>query len=54
MTKTVPFNKAKIEEIIQTYPTPFHIYDEAAMIANAHNNCKLHFRGMKGSKNFLQ
>ena len=32
---TLPFNKAKIEEIIKTYPTPFHIYDEAAIRGNA-------------------
>ena len=37
MSKTVPFNKAKIEEILATYPTPFHIYDEAAMIAMLNN-----------------
>lgn len=29
--KTVPFTKARIEEIIKEYPTPFHIYDEGAM-----------------------
>ena len=28
MIKTLPFDKAKITEILKTYPTPFHIYDE--------------------------
>ena len=26
--KTLPYTKAQIEQIIKTYPTPFHIYDE--------------------------
>jgi diaminopimelate decarboxylase len=33
--KTVPFSKSEIESIISTTPTPFHIYDEKAIIANA-------------------
>ena len=33
--KKVPFTKAQLEEIIATYPTPFHIYDERAIRANA-------------------
>jgi len=35
MSKTLPFTKAEIESIIETHPTPFHIYDEKAIIANA-------------------
>lgn len=35
MTKTVPFTKEQIQEIIKQYPTPFHIYDEKAIIENA-------------------
>lgn len=35
MSKSHPFSKEVIEEIIQKFPTPFHIYDETAMIANA-------------------
>ena len=27
-TKQIPFSKSQIEKIIETYPTPFHIYDE--------------------------
>lgn len=32
--KTLPFTKAQLEAIVQQYPTPFHIYDEAAMKKN--------------------
>ncbi len=38
--KTLPFNKAKISEIIKKYPTPFHIYDEKAIRQNARNFLK--------------
>ncbi len=34
-SKTLPFSKVEIESIIGTTPTPFHIYDEKAIIANA-------------------
>ncbi|MGD9807940.1 MAG: diaminopimelate decarboxylase [Deferribacterales bacterium] len=33
--KKVPFSKEQIEKIIEKCPTPFHIYDEEAIIANA-------------------
>ncbi|MCH4179720.1 MAG: diaminopimelate decarboxylase [Megasphaera sp.] len=32
--KTVPFTEKQIREIIAKYPTPFHIYDEQAIIDN--------------------
>ena len=35
--KTLPYDKAKMEQIIKKYPTPFHIYDEAGIISAAHN-----------------
>lgn len=35
MNKTVPFTHEQIEQIAQTYPTPFHIYDEQAIRENA-------------------
>ena len=35
MKKTVPFTKDDIERIAKDYPTPFHIYDEQAIRANA-------------------
>ena len=33
--KKVPFTKEEIEKIIKEYPTPFHIYDEKAILDNA-------------------
>lgn len=33
--KRLPFNKEKIENITEKYPTPFHIYDEKGMVENA-------------------
>lgn len=33
-SKKLPFNKAKLEKIIEKYPTPFHIYDEVGMLEN--------------------
>jgi diaminopimelate decarboxylase len=33
--KLLPFTKEKLEEIIDKYPTPFHIYDEKAIRAYA-------------------
>ncbi len=35
MNNTLPFSKEKIIEIIKKHPTPFHIYDEKAIIENA-------------------
>lgn len=35
MTKSLPFSKAEIEQIIQKHPTPFHIYHEQAIRENA-------------------
>ncbi len=32
--KTVPVDRARLAEIVSRYPTPFHIYDEAAIRAN--------------------
>ena len=31
----LPFDKAFLEEVVQQHPTPFHIYDEAAIRANS-------------------
>lgn len=33
--KKVPFTKEEIEKIIEKYPSPFHIYDEKAILDNA-------------------
>lgn len=35
MNKPLPFDEAKIREIIEQYPTPFHIYDELGIRENA-------------------
>lgn len=35
--KKLPFSKDKIEDIIKTYPTPFHIYDEKGIKKNVRN-----------------
>ncbi|MFQ3579654.1 MAG: diaminopimelate decarboxylase, partial [Bacteroidales bacterium] len=35
MKKEVPFSKEFIENITEAFPTPFHIYDEKALIENA-------------------
>jgi diaminopimelate decarboxylase len=34
-TKNIPFSKEQLEKIIESTPTPFHIYDEKAMRENA-------------------
>ncbi|MCG8480676.1 MAG: diaminopimelate decarboxylase [Spirochaetales bacterium] len=38
--KRLPFSKDFIEEITQEYPTPFHIYDEAAIREHAARFCR--------------
>ena len=35
MKKTPFVTKKQVEEIVKTYPTPFHLYDEAGIRANA-------------------
>ncbi len=34
MNKTLPFNKEQISKIKESYPTPFHIYDEKGIMDN--------------------
>ncbi len=51
--KKVPFvTKEKIEEIVKTYPTPFHIYDEKGMRENA-KAVKEAFAWNKGFKEYF-
>ncbi|MDA3883528.1 MAG: diaminopimelate decarboxylase [Bacteroidales bacterium] len=52
MQKKLPFTHTQIEDIIKTYPTPFHIYDEKNMIENAQNLQKA-FSWNKGFKEFF-
>lgn len=51
-TKTVPFNKAQIEKIIETHPTPFHIYDEKAIQENARSLTEV-FSWVPGFKEYF-
>jgi diaminopimelate decarboxylase len=37
--KTLPFSRAELEAIAARHPTPFHLYDEAGMRANARRLC---------------
>ena len=52
MNKTLPFSKSQIQEIIAQHPTPFHIYDEAAMTRNA-QKFKAAFAWNAGFKEFF-
>lgn len=52
MTKTVPFTEAEIRNIRDTYPTPFHIYDEQAIRDNIHR-FKDAFAWAPGFKNYF-
>lgn len=50
--KSLPFNKKQIQEIIKIFPTPFHIYDEKAMVENAKKLYKA-FSWAPGFKNYF-
>jgi diaminopimelate decarboxylase len=50
--KTLPFTKEQIQKIVKTYPTPFHIYDEKGIRANARNFYKA-FTWVRGFKNYF-
>jgi diaminopimelate decarboxylase len=50
--KKLPFDKARIEEIAKAHPSPFHIYDEAAILANA-RSMRASFSGVPGFRNFF-
>ncbi len=52
MNKTPFVNKEQIEEIVKTYPTPFHIYDEKGIRANA-QAVKEAFAWNKGFKEYF-
>ena len=45
-------NKAKVEEITKTYPTPFHLYDEKGIRENARRLNKA-FSWNKGYKEYF-
>lgn len=48
----LPFDKKKIEEVIEDFPTPFHIYDEAGIRENAEEFYKA-FKWVDGFKNYF-
>ena len=51
--KKIPFvTKNQIEEIVKTYPTPFHIYDEKGIRENA-RLLKKAFEWNKGFKEYF-
>jgi diaminopimelate decarboxylase len=50
--KLLPFTKKQIEKITETWPTPFHIYDEKAIRKNA-RDFKKAFSWNKGFKEFF-
>ena len=52
VSKDLPFTKEDILEIIKKYPTPFHIYDEKAILENA-RKMKAAFREVPGFKEFF-
>ena len=35
MNKSLPFSKEKVQQIKQSFPTPFHIYDEQGLRSHA-------------------
>ncbi|MBN1598930.1 MAG: diaminopimelate decarboxylase [Bacteroidales bacterium] len=50
--KHFPLDKKHIKEILNTFPTPFYIYDEEAVLANARSLSEV-FSWNKGSKEFF-
>ena len=53
MEKKTFVTKEQLEEIIKTYPTPFHLYDEKGIRENA-KAMKEAFHGTRDLKNILQ
>lgn len=51
--KKIPFTKERLEEIAAEYPTPFHIYDEAAIRENARKFYKAFSWVPGGFKNYF-
>ena len=49
-----PFvTKEKLEEIIKTYPTPFHLYDEKGIRENAKRAVQTLFPGIRATRNIF-
>ena len=60
MSKKPFVTKEQVEEIVKTYPTPFHLYDEKGIRRNAEAFVKMqkpyrrHLHGIRDIKNILQ
>ena len=52
MSKKPFVTKSQIEEIVKTYPTPFHLYDEKGIRENARRLYKA-FSWNKGFKEYF-
>lgn len=52
VSKKLPFTKEEILKITEKYPTPFHIYDEKAILENA-RRLKEAFKVVSGFKEFF-
>ncbi|MFY9902887.1 MAG: diaminopimelate decarboxylase, partial [Trichococcus sp.] len=52
MTKKVFVEKEQLEEIVQQYPTPFHLYDEKGIRENA-RKLNAAFSWNKGFKEYF-
>lgn len=52
VSKQVPFTKEEITGLIEQYPTPFHVYDEKAIIENA-RKLKKAFSVVNGFKEYF-
>lgn len=50
--RTLPFSKEELENIISQHPTPFHIYDEQAIVGNIRRLLKA-FAWNKGFKEYF-
>ena len=50
--KAIPLSQDRLESIARQYPTPFHIYDEAAIRANA-RRLKAAFAWNEGFKEYF-
>ena len=54
MNKTPFVTKEQLDEIVKTYPTPFHLYDENGNSRECKGSSRRHFHGMKDIRNILR
>ena len=53
--KKLPFvTNEQLKNILEQFPTPFHLYDEKGIRENARKLCMKHFPGIKVSVSILQ